>query len=83
MEMMEMMGGNMMGMGGMMMWPMMLAVFLFGVLIILGIVLLIRSVWNKTNGGGSTAERILQERFARGEIDSEEYWERRNVLERQ
>ncbi len=31
-------------------------------------------------GGGSTADRLLDERFARGEIDEEEYRHRRAVI---
>jgi putative membrane protein len=32
------------------------------------------------NPGGSTARRILDERFARGEIDEDEYRRRRSLL---
>ena len=91
-EMMRMMGGmmgsgmmgNMMGggmMGGMM-WPMMLGMLLFWTLVIAGIVLLVRLVWSRAGGGNRGALAILQERFARGEIDHAEYQERRGVLQR-
>lgn len=82
-------GGMMNGMmdGSMMsgmMGPTMLSMVLFWALLILGIVLLGRLLWRRTNGapsGRSDALSILGERFARGEIDREEYQERRSVLQ--
>jgi putative membrane protein len=58
---------------------------LFLALIVVGVVLVVRSLPE----GGRTARRpqgnraleILDERFARGEIDREEYAERRRILE--
>ncbi len=82
MQMMNMMGGSMMGMGGMMGWPMMVGMLLFWGLIVIGVVLLARLVWNKTGGGRGAAEEILDERFARGEISPEEYEVRHSVLRR-
>ena len=86
-EIMRMMGGTMMGgmmegsmMGGMM-WPMMLGMLLFWTLVIVGTVLLVRLVWTRSGNGKSTAAGILQERYARGEIDLEEYQERRSALQ--
>ena len=78
-----MMGGNMMGgmMGGMM-WPMLLGMLLLWTLAIVGIVLLVRILWTRTGGGKDDALGMLQERYARGEIDREEYQERRSVLQR-
>jgi putative membrane protein len=76
-----MMDGCMMG-GGMMMGGMMLGMLLFWTLVIVGIVLLVRFIWDRTAGGHSDALSILQERFARGEINREEYEERRNILQR-
>lgn len=70
----------MMGMGGMMMWPMMLGTLLVGLLLLVGVVWLIQRVWNRGRGTTS-AEHILAERFARGEIDQEEYQQRRNILQ--
>ncbi len=75
----HMMGGGMMG-GGMM-WPMMLGMLLFWTLVVAGIVLLVRLLWNRMDGGKTDPLSILQERFARGEIDIEEYQERRSVLQ--
>ncbi len=74
-----MMGGGMMG--GMM-WPMMLGMLFVWTLLIVGAVLLVRFVWTRWGGGESTAQRILQERLARGEIDREEYQERLSTLQR-
>jgi putative membrane protein len=34
----------------------------------------------RTGGGASEAERVLDERYARGEIDEQEYLHRRAVL---
>ena len=67
--------GHWFGFGGGFMW-------LFWILIILAIVLLIRGV----SGGQSTENRetpleILKKRYARGEIDEEEYKNRRKELE--
>lgn len=58
---------------------------LFWVLIVLGIVALLR--WLGTGGAGSreaprkTPLDILQERYARGEIEREEYEQKRRDLE--
>ena len=79
MEMMNMMGGGMMGMGGMMMWPMLLGTLLLGLLFVGALVLGIRLLRSGTRQE-KDASRILAERFARGEIDQEEYQERRSVL---
>lgn len=70
---------------GMMGW-MMLLWLLFLAAIIVGIVLLVRALWG-SEGRGEAAERgrrraleILEERFARGEIDREEFEERRGAI---
>ena len=58
----------------------------FWVLIIVGIVFLIRWLIHSTKGqagsaqGGSRAIEILQERYARGEIDKEEFEEKKKDL---
>ena len=72
-----MMDGNMMG--GMM-GPMMLGMLLFWTLVIVALVLLIRLLWGRRAGSTSSAIPILQERFARGEMDREEYQERLSTL---
>lgn len=62
------------GMGG---WWMMLLMAVFWLLLIAGIVLIIvwlvnRSRWTTVGNSGSALD-ILKERFARGEIDREEF----------
>ena len=82
-EMMQMMGG-MMG-GGMMrgmMGPMLLVWLLAWLVVIVGIGLLVRLLWGRTKGSPSSPRAILQERFARGELDAEEYQERLSLLQR-
>jgi putative membrane protein len=63
---------------------MMLVMLLFLALIIVGVVFVVRSFseGGRTPSlhGGSRALDILDERFARGEIDREEYEERRRTL---
>ena len=52
--------------------------------VIIGLaVLLVRAVVGGSSGspGGKSARQILDERFARGEIDQREYEERRHMLE--
>lgn len=51
-------------------------------LVVTGVVLVIRGSSEGTSdrGRGSSALDILDERFARGEIDREEYEERKRVL---
>jgi putative membrane protein len=78
-----MMGGD----GSMMGW-----MWLFWLLLIIGILLLgivvVRALSGGITGGGTgpgatdagIARRILDERYARGELSTEEYRERREVL---
>jgi putative membrane protein len=51
-------------------------------LVVGGTVLLVRAVGDRGERGptGSTALGLLEERYARGEIDREEFEERRRVL---
>ena len=68
--------------GGMIIGPlMMLGVF---VLFIVGVVAIIRWIagtgWTLQNSTTKSAVEILNERFAKGEIEKEEYEERKNVL---
>ncbi|WP_258804234.1 SHOCT domain-containing protein [Pseudarthrobacter sp. NS4] len=84
--MMGMMGpGGMMG-GGMMVFGILLTLALFA-LAVLGIWALI--VWLRNNraaatvsapAGGNRAREVLEERYARGELTTEEYRERREVI---
>lgn len=70
-------------MGGMfMMWPLM---FLFLALIVAGLVALILVIVRLARTGtgvreSSGARRILDERYARGEVDDDEYRRRRDAL---
>jgi putative membrane protein len=76
-----MMGGGY-GFGG-------LGMILIWVLIIAAVVLLVRALvggqWGGGQagraGGGSSARQVLDERFARGEIDRDEYEEKRRLLQ--
>ena len=79
--MMEWMGG----MGWMVMVFMMLIWVLVIAAIVVGVVLLVRAIGGSgspsaRSGGSSEAMDILEERFARGEIDREEFEERRRTL---
>jgi putative membrane protein len=62
-----------------------LVLLVFWGLVIAGIVLLVRSVGHRHEAphepaGPTAALRILDERFARGEIDADEYNRRRQLL---
>jgi putative membrane protein len=76
------------GMGGMWLW------WLFGLLLVVGLVLLavlvVRSLAGGTGSGApsapgplppSQAREILDERYARGEVSTEEYHERLRSLD--
>jgi putative membrane protein len=60
---------------GVLVW---LASAAFWILVIAGIVVLLRS--HSGGGGSDSALRILEERYARGEIPREEFLERRSIL---
>jgi putative membrane protein len=69
------------GWGGMIFGPIMMIVFI--ALIVGAVVLVIR--WtglggSAVAGGANKARHILDERFARGEIDKDDYEERKRVL---
>lgn len=49
-------------------------------LIALAVVLIVRALSRPSHATPTSAQRILAERFARGEIDVEEYQERLRVL---
>jgi putative membrane protein len=67
---------------------MMVAMFLFWVAVIVGVIWLVRGLLREREGrnpdddGPGNALRVLDRRFAEGEIDIDEYRERRSVLER-
>ncbi len=75
--------GGGMGWGG---WvAMAFALVVFWSLVAAGIVLLVRSFGHHHEvaagaAGSTSAVRILEERFARGEIDADEYGRRRQLL---
>lgn len=65
----NMMGGNMMN-----------GTLSFWLLAVVAIALLVMLVWRRTAPNNLAAVNILQERFARGEIDREEYQSHQNIL---
>lgn len=68
-------------MGGGMWWGMLFPTLVLAALIIGGIVLF-RTLSNRSEGGSRSAHpmSVLEERFARGEIDEEEFRARRDEL---
>jgi putative membrane protein len=82
MNMMNMMGGMMGGgMMGTMLWLVLGGTLLLIALVVAAAVLLLRAFSNRTNTVRQQSLRLLQERFARGEVDAEEYQQRLNVLQ--
>ncbi len=68
--------GHMFGIGGVFMW-------LFWFLLIMGIVWIVKTLANAKNSSSErkkSALEILQERYALGEIDQEEYEQKKRVL---
>lgn len=75
-------------------WVGLLFMLLFWVVIIVGVVFLVRGLWGQNQGRDrdyrgaperqeprrSTALEVLEERYARGEINREEFLERRKDL---
>ena len=66
----------------MFLWALVLAVLLVGA------VVLVRILWDRAGGRDGSertddrnAERVLEERFARGEIDREEFEDRSRILD--
>ena len=70
-----------MTMGPMMGWAWLVVWLLFLAVLVVGIVFLVRSLPDRDDRSASRAMAILEERFARGEIDREEFDERRTALE--
>lgn len=80
MQMMQMMGAMQGMMGWMQPWMVLgwlTTILFYGALIVLAAWLITRLRRIDESGG---ARRLLDERFARGEIDTEEYERRRHVL---
>ncbi len=79
------MGSGMMGWCHSMGWPMMAVMFLFWGAVLVGIIMLIRSVFSRGGNDGSqtsaAALDILKKRYAEGEIDQEEFEEKKRVIE--
>jgi putative membrane protein len=71
--------GNPMGWGGFVMMALFTLVF-FGGLIAFGVAVLRRTGGHGGDHGGDTALRILEERLARGEIDTDEFDRVRKTL---
>ena len=76
---------GMMGGGYGMAWPMMIFMLLFWGAVLTGIIILIRWIFSKGGPGvthtSETALDILKKRYARGEIEQEEFAEKKRVLE--
>lgn len=53
---------------------------LFWVLIVIGVIALVRYLGRENDRSGLSAEDVLAQRFARGEIDEAEYRHRLEVL---
>jgi putative membrane protein len=59
---------------------------IFWVAVIIGVMMLIRYLWSAQKQGPSTPDgtdpmRFLKERYAKGDIDKEEFEERKRILE--
>ena len=92
--MMRMMSGGMMGQGGMMdggwgtlgILGVLVQLLFWGGLLAVIVWAVVRITANRqgsgadTKAGANSAEEVLKQRFVRGEIDAEEYKERRRVL---
>jgi putative membrane protein len=78
-----MMSGGMMGSGmmGTMLWLVVGGTLFLIALVVAGAVLLLRALSHRMNTTQQQPLRLLQERFARGELDAEEYQQRLDVLQ--
>ena len=78
------MGPGMMGWGYGMGWFGMIFMAIFWIAVIVGIILLIRWLWLSTNKGKPGTEdsplEILKRRYARGEINKEEFEQKKRDL---
>jgi putative membrane protein len=79
----SMMGGGMMGSGmmGTMLWLVLGGTLFLIALVVAAAVLLLRALSHRTNTVRQQPLWLLQERFARGEVDAEEYQQRLSVLQ--
>lgn len=62
-------------------WGMGVGSILFVALIVIGVLLVVRQPSRGEGARDDAGRRILDERFARGEIDEDEYERRRRTLE--
>ncbi|NJD54586.1 MAG: SHOCT domain-containing protein [Candidatus Methanoperedens sp.] len=67
-------GAGMMGYGGGILW------LLFWILVIIGLALLIRYLWQGGKREEESALEILKKKYARGEISKEEFEEKKKDL---
>jgi putative membrane protein len=67
------------GGGGRWVWGVLIMVVMLGI-VALVVWLIVRSSHGNAGGHSSSAREILSERFARGEIDADEYHDRLNKL---
>lgn len=72
--MMDDYGAGMMGYGGGILW------LLFWILVIIGLALLIRYLWQGGKREEESALEILKKKYARGEISKEEFEEKKKDL---
>lgn len=79
------MWGHMDGYGWSMMGFGMIGITLFWILLIVALVLLVKVLWKSGSGSGRSQEKkpldILKERYARGEIDKEEFDQKKQDLQ--
>jgi putative membrane protein len=75
--------GGMMGGGGWIMYLWFIIPLLIFVALVIGGVLVIRALWKRADNPRQkqNAVDLLRDRYARGEINSEEFDERRRVLD--
>jgi putative membrane protein len=79
---MAMLGGMMgSGMMGTMLWLVLGGALFLIALVVAGVVLLLRALSHRMNTTQQQPLRLLQERFARGELDVEEYQQHLSVLQ--
>lgn len=57
-----------------------LALVAFGAIVVFAIVAIFRGGGREVRHGGGSPQQLLDERFARGEIDAEEYHGRRDTV---